>query len=204
MVRLQADDTKPPMTRIEFRRISPNILPNSFGAKPTILYVAGPTYSRIEQQPNPEKSIHQLIVCTEPDIWMINLFNRTGRHLVDPGPTFIAHHNILDREPLQEFSTFEYGKEVEFFRVHNPTTLDVHSLDGQPCNVTEVTISNYRAVLFVRSDTLVPFHLDVFKNGMPFLSVRYLDYQTNLPFVPALFAPPTDIEISEPQEKNAK
>jgi hypothetical protein len=195
---------KPLMTRIEYRNISPKIPADSFGAKPKVLYIAGTTYSRAEEQPDPPEGIHGLIVCAEPDIWMINLIPRTAQHIVDPSPTFIAHHNILDRDAPKEFSSFEFGKEIEFFRSHHATCLEAQSLDGQRCEVSEFKHESYRIRLFVRADTHKPFHLDVFRDDKPFFSIRYLSYQTDLPFDPVLFKPPAGVRIQEAKPSNTK
>ena len=204
VAQLPAAEPKPPMTRIECRNIFPKMPADSFGAKPKILYIAGTTYSRIEEQPDPAEGIHGLIICAEPDIWMVNLFPRTAQHIVDPGPTFITHHDILDRDAPKEFSSLELGKEIEFFRSHHATPLEAQSLDGQRCEASEFTHANYRVVLFVRADTHQPFHLDVFRDGKAFFSIRYLSYQPDLPFDPALFTPPADITITEAKPNHAK
>ncbi|HTE93949.1 MAG TPA: hypothetical protein VK678_10615, partial [Bradyrhizobium sp.] len=194
---LAAAEPKPPMTRIEYRAISPKIPADSFAAKPKIQYIAGTTYSRTEEQPDPPERIHGLIICAEPDIWMVNLIPRTAQHIVDPGPTFITHHNILDRDAPKAFASLEFGKEIEFFRSHHATPLEAQSLDGQRCEVFEFKHESYRIVLFVRPDTHQPFHFDVFRDDKAFFSIRYLIYQTNLPFDPALFKPPAGITITE-------
>jgi hypothetical protein len=197
-------ETGPPMTKIEYRGISPKRLPGSFGAKPVVLYIAGTTYSRTEEQPDPEQGIHGLIVCAEPDIWMINLIGRKGQHIVDPGPTFVTHHNILDRQAPQVFSTLEFGKELEFFQSRHASKLKEQLIEGQSCQVSEFSHENIKVVLFVRSDTGKPFHLDVFKDDQVYFSIRYLNYQTGLPFDPALFTPPGDVTISEARPNNSR
>jgi hypothetical protein len=201
---LNADDAKPPMTRIEYRNISAEIPADSFGAKPKVLYIAGSTYSRTEEQPDPPLGIHGLIIGAEPDVWMINLIPRVGKHLVDPGPTFITHHNILDFKAPKVFSSFEFGKEIQFFSEHKAKALAPQSLDGQACEVSEFRGEQYRLVLFVRTDTHQPFHLDIFRDDKPFFSIRYLSYQTNLPFDASLFKPPAGVTIQEAKPGDSK
>ena len=204
VAQLSAAEPAPPMTRIEYRGISPKTPADSFGAKPKILYIAGTTYSRTEEQPDPAEGIHGLIVIAEPDVWMVNLIPRTAQHIVDPGPTFITHHNILDRNAPKDFSTLEFGKEIEFFQSHHATPLEAQSLDGQRCDVSEFKHASYRIVLFVRADSHKPFHLDVFRDEKAFFSIRYLSYQTELPFDPALFKPPAGVTITEAKPRNNK
>jgi hypothetical protein len=193
-------DPAPPMTRIEYRLIAPTIPAESFGAKPKILYIAGSGYSRTEEQPDPAQGIHGLVICAEPDIWMVNLIPRVGQHVIDPGPTYVVHHNILSATAPKEFATLEFGKEIAFFRGHEASPLEAQVLEGQRCEVSEFRYADFRAVLYVREDTHQPFHLDVFRDARPLISVRYLSYQTGLPFDRALFKPPTGVAFKAPDE----
>lgn len=204
MAQLVAAQPNPPMTRIEFRIISPEIPADSFAAKPKIYYIAGKTYSRAEEQPDPSEHVHELIVCAEPDIWMINLFSHTAQHIVDPGPSFIVHHKIFEQDSPKEFSSLEFGMEVDYFRSHHAAVLKARALDGQRCEVSEFKYQNCRAVLFIRQDTRKPFHLDVFKDGKALFSIRYVSFKTNLAFDPALFKPPTGLTITEAKVNNTK
>jgi len=190
-------EANPSMTKIEYRYISPQIPPNSFGAKSTILYIAGTSYSRSEEQPDPEQGIHGLIVTSGPDVWMINLFDKTGQHIVDPGPTFITHHNIMRLDAPKEFMSLEFGKELSFFHNHNTTKLKEQLLDGQLCEGLEFKYQDYRLVLFVQKVTQKPFQLDIFKNGENIFAIKYISYGTNLPFQATLFHPPANIKITE-------
>src|SRR5438045_7621317 len=68
-----AEPTKPKVIKIVSRFISSEIPPNSFAAKPKTIYIAGDSYSRVEEEPDREHGIHGLIIVSEPDSWMINL-----------------------------------------------------------------------------------------------------------------------------------
>lgn len=194
---LRAAEEKPAMTRIEYRRMSPNIAPDSFPAKPVVLYRAGKTYLRSEEQADEKGGIHELIICAEPDIWMINLIPRTGTHIVDPGPSYDVHHNILPRDAPEFFASFEYGMETDFFRDQHAKQLETRAIDGQKCDVSELSDSGYRLVLFANPDTHLPLHLDIFKEGKPHFSIRYLSYKQAIPFDADLFKPPADVKLTE-------
>ncbi|MES2507049.1 MAG: hypothetical protein V4599_10110 [Verrucomicrobiota bacterium] len=192
-----AAEPEPAMKRIEYRHIVPGMSGDAFGAKPKVLYVAGTTYSRTEELPDPAQGIHGLIIISEPDVWMVNLLSRQGRHMVDPGPTFVVHHNILDRSAPEVFSSLELGKEVEFFRTQKAAPLEAQTVEGKPCLVSEFRHGDYRLVLFVQKQGGEPVHLDIFKEGKSLASVRYLSYQTGLPFDASLFVPPAGVTIRE-------
>ncbi len=189
--------TNPPMTRIVCRFLSPEIQPGSFASKPRTLYIAGTSYSRTEEELDSEQGIHGLVIASEPNVWRINLFDHTGRHIVDPGPTYIVHHRILGQEAPKEFDALEFGKEVAFFRAHQTTPLPARKIDDVRCNASEFKKAPYRIVLYTRSDTHVPWQLEVYKDGKLSFGVRYLSYQTGLAFDPALFRPPTGIRLEE-------
>src|SRR5205807_655404 len=117
------------------------------GAKSKVYYIAGKTYSRVEEQPDPAENVHELIVCAEPDMWVINLLSRTAQHVVDPGPSFVVHHKLLDEGAPKEFSTLEFGEEIGFFRSHHAAALKAQSVDGQRCEASELKHDSFRMVL---------------------------------------------------------
>jgi hypothetical protein len=196
-----AGPARPRVIKIVSRFISPQISPDSFAAKPKTVYIAGDRYSRVEEEPDAAHGIHGLIIISEPDSWMINLLDHSGRHIVDPGPTFIIHHNILGREAPKEFASFEFGKEITFMRTHKAVSLASREIDHQRCEASQFTHGAYRIVLYATSDTRVPFQLEVYKDGKLDFEVRYISYQTDLPFDANLFKPPPGITIIEEPHK---
>src|SRR5215813_14036174 len=84
------------MVRIVTRDATPGIDPQSFPALPKTLYRLGNGRGRVEEMPDPARSVHGLIVVNEPDGWIVNLHDKTGRHLVDPGSSLIFRAPILD------------------------------------------------------------------------------------------------------------
>ena len=192
-----AESAKPSITKIVYRTSAPDIPAESFASKPKTLYIGGETYARIEEEPDPEQRIHGLIVCSEPDIWMINLYEHKGRHIIDPGPTFVAHHNIIGKNAPENLSDLEFGKELDFFNKHQATRLKAQTIEEQHCEALEINQSNYRVVLYLRSDKNLPFKMEIFKDGALNFSIRYLSYETGIPFNASLFRPPEGITISE-------
>lgn len=192
-----AGSPMPPLTRIVHRYIWPKMPADAFVAKPKTLYIGGDKYARVEEEPDPERRLHGLTICSEPDIWMINLAGHRGRHIVDPGPTYVTHHPIIGRDAPEVLRTLEFGKELAFFQQHRATRLEPRIIDGVRCEVSEFTQDSCRVVLCLRPDTHLPFQLDVIKDGKAEFSVRYVSYDTDLPFSAALFKPPADITMTE-------
>ena len=83
-----AEEPPKRMTKMEVVLHSPDAPTGSFAAKPRVFYRAGNRYCRVEETPDPDQGIHGLMIINEPDWWMVNLFSKTARHGVDPGPTF--------------------------------------------------------------------------------------------------------------------
>ena len=191
----------PPLTKIVHRYIWPDGSPDAFAAKPKTLYIGGDKYARVEEEPDPERHIHGLTICSEPDIWMINLEGRRGQHIVDPGPTYVTHHIIIGRDAPGELRALEFGKELAFFLQHHAARLEPRVIDGVRCDASEFTQDSYRVILCLRPDTHRPFQLDVIKDGKAEFSVRYLSYDPEFPFSSALFKPPADITMTEAKAK---
>src|SRR6266446_3793257 len=192
------------MTKIIFRNIRPDIAPDSFAAKPKTLYLVGNKYLRIEEPPNPERSIHNLIIAKEPDMWTINLLDKTARHIIDPGPTFFARLPIISTlkpngqpDPDKEFQDLEFGNEVRFFRLHKARDLGLRKVEETDCNALAIKSGAREVTLLLDPDTSKPVEMDVRKDGKPDFSIRYLSYETDLPFDPSLFEPPQGLKITE-------
>jgi hypothetical protein len=196
-----AEPADPPMTKIVMRFVSAKIDPDSFAAKPKTLFLAGETYARIEEEPDPARGLHGLIVVHEPDIWIINLLDHSGRHQVDPGPSLVVHNPILPPGGPKEFAALEFGKEIDFFRRHKASPAAAREIDGTRCQAMAYTYGDYKLVLFTAADTDVPFQLEVYRDEKLNASVRYLSYERDLPFNPGLFKPPAEIKLIEAPRK---
>jgi hypothetical protein len=72
----------------EVHREDPEIMTGSVLAQPKVMYRAGTKYCRVEEAEDSQNKIHGLFIVDEPDAWMINLYDKLARHVVDPGPTF--------------------------------------------------------------------------------------------------------------------
>lgn len=201
-----AHASEPRMTKIVSRMIGPKVVPGPFQAKPKTLYIADHKYARVEEALDVKHRIHALIITDEPHSWMINLADNTGRHLIDPGPTFVMRTPIIwvakpkgQSDPDKEFRDLEYGNEAEFFRAHQAREISPRNLEGKNYKVFSLKNSTGEVLLLVDPDTGKPYQIDLIKNGKLDFSVRYLSYETNLPFEKSLFEPPKGIKITEGQ-----
>ena len=191
------------MTKMVVRNISPTIAPNSLiGAKPTAIYRAVEKYLRIEEQSDPAQK--NLIITREPESWMINLADKTAKHIVDPGPTFDARLFIFwlpkqpgEPDPDDGFRGLEFGNEALFFRQHDARDLGLRKVDGKECKALVVKTNTREVTLLLDPETQKPVQIESTKDGKPDFAYRYISYETDLPFDPSLFEPPPGLKITE-------
>src|SRR6266404_674209 len=88
-------ETPKTMTKISMRLIEPAQEYGSFAAQPKIIWRVGVKYARIAEAPDFENHVHSLTIINEPDVWMINLTDKSGKHIVDSGPTMEVHLPIF-------------------------------------------------------------------------------------------------------------
>ena len=160
----------------------------------------GDKYGRLEEAPDLNLGIHGLLICNEPDAWMINLMTKTGIHDLDGGPTYVFHAPIMgfkgkSQAEFQAFkalpiSKFEFGREMEFLKTYKAKKISNHY---------ELIIDDYRIELFPKAGTEIPYRLKIFKGKSQISYLQYDEYKTDLPLDLSLFIPPPDIKISERQ-----
>jgi hypothetical protein len=195
-----AHAAEPPMTKIVARMITASVVGDPIPAKPRTIYVAGEKYARLEEEPDAAGGGHKLIVTNEPDCWIINLVDKTGQHTVDPGPTFVFRSPIFwttNGQPERDFEDLEFGAEMRFFGEGRARELKPRDIDGRKCKVLSIKTGPHEAILFLDPKTEKPFHIDLIKFDRLVSSVRYLSYETNLPFDASLFQPPPGIQITQ-------
>jgi hypothetical protein len=97
----------------------PDAPASAFASLPRTLYRLGERYARLEEALDKERNLHLLVVVNEPDVWMVNLADRTGRHAVDDGPPKF-HAPIVDNFASKFWRQFEFGCEEPFMKRSAP------------------------------------------------------------------------------------
>ncbi|MFZ2656066.1 MAG: hypothetical protein WAX69_14135 [Victivallales bacterium] len=169
---------------------------NLSGTKPiNTLYRMGRKYGRVER---PE--LKYLLVVSEPDVWMVNLADKTGEHVVDPGPTFVFKPCILP--PLENglhspsLLDFEFGREHEFMKACNAIK-GGESVEGKQYDSLTVDKDGYSITLLSHAGKDKPFRITANKGKDIAVSLEYLEYESNLEPQMDLFKPPADVKIKE-------
>jgi hypothetical protein len=187
------------MMKIVTRDTSPDVPRASFASLPKTLYRIGQTYARLEEQPDPAQGIHGLIIVAEPKVWMINLFDHTGKMMTDPGPTYIFQASIIppkDQDSKPVLADFEYGMEYEFLRKHGAASSQ-EKIDGTLYDKLSLVLDGYQIVLLSHQGQIKPFRVTVSQNDAILYQCDYDQYLTHLPPQMDLFQPPSQIRMAE-------
>ncbi|MDQ2659158.1 MAG: hypothetical protein M3Y03_01935 [Verrucomicrobiota bacterium] len=195
-----AKESEPPMTKIVTQIFQINLVGDSVSTSPKTLYLAGTKYMRLEEEPDKGAGTQQLVVTNEPDSWAINLADKTGRHVVDEGPKFDIHAPIFWTSSGQvesDFVDLEFGSEMKFFGGGRAAVLEPRKIDGKSYKALSIKTGPHEVILFLDQKTGKPFQIDLHKFGRLVSYVRYLSYQTKLPFKEPLFLPPKDVQLTE-------
>lgn len=203
---LHAEGPPQTMTRILARLQSRDLPQDNFAAQPKVIYRAGSRYGRTEELPDREHAIHGLMIINEPDIWLINLFARAGKHYLDHGPTFDCRMPIfIDgddvksagdlKNPLYEL---EFGQELAYFRRKGAVTQVGPILHGKPTNAYVVMAGDWQLILFTNGQPERPVSVTR-DRGETRETIWYGAYD-ELPFDPKLFTKPEDVKIEEAKQ----
>ena len=158
--------------RIVTRTDDPQLPAEHFARQPKTLYRLGEKYGRMEEKPNPETGLHLLVVVNEPDLWMVNLADKTGQHVVDAGPTFVFHAPVLGDIKSEYWNNFEYGCEVPFMRAAKPVrrtvneagnTVYEHTAEGITASLTASPEDIPRRMTITTDEGSFSFVYDVFE-----------------------------------------
>lgn len=135
----------------------------------------------------------------EPNIWMANLYDGTGKHIVDPGPTFYAKAPIFYGTPglSPKLTDLEYGCEADFIAANAPKPVRSEQVAGTSFDVYRVDGVGDAIEILERSATSIPSFVRYYQQGKLVETIRYDLYVTGLPNDPSLFVPPSSVRYSE-------
>lgn len=185
------------LVHVTITDITPGIDPASFAAQPRNYYRTGSDKMRIEEAIDAANGIHGVIVVAEPNIWMANLYDNTGKHAVDPGPTFFAKAPVFGMMLSGKLAGFELGCEVDFIAMNSLKPLRVERVGGVSHDVYRIEDAADAIEILERSGTNTPAFARYFHQGNLAIIVRYDLYVTNLPNDSSLFLPPPNVRYTE-------
>ena len=203
---LIASDTPKTMTKIEAHLEGPQVMAGSFSAKPKVIYRADSRYCRLEEAQDTENKIHGLLIVNEPDAWMVNLYDKSAQHMVDPGPTFNCKLPIFATVDSKDeagilYQDLQFGSELKFFKKMGAAGQPGPDEGGKKTTQYTIEIGSTRFVMLTikGSDEKTPNERPlavgraVGDKGEVFIYTAY----DEIPFDPKLFAKPESVKISE-------
>jgi hypothetical protein len=191
----RADET---MTRVVFHQTGPGAASGSFAAQSRTIYLYESTMGRVEEIANPVQHRHGLVIANGKDAWIINLWDKTGRHMVDPSPDHTFYAPIIppdkpgDEAPVRDF---ELGRELAFMTAQGVSP-QAATKNGKSYLLYQCAREGYTLRFYVSASSGTPEACEVEKNGQLIVQLIYTSY-VSLPADPALFQPPPGIKISE-------
>jgi len=199
---LFAENPPKMMTKVEVTMHGPDAPDGSFAAKPKVFYRASNGYCRIEEAPDPEHGLHNLMIVNEPDMWMVNLSTKTAQHNIDPGPTFNCHLPIFPHgtpqsmdEETKGIRELEFGRELEFFEGKGASPEEGPVLFKHETTLYKVKVGAVILSLFVAKSPELPIAVSL-RRGDRTDTVLYSQY-ARTEFDSKIFAKPEGVRIED-------
>ena len=185
------------LVKVVYREATLGIDKKSFAAQPKTVWRLGKDFGRLEEMPDPENRIHGLIVVNVRDVWMVNLYDNSGKHIVDTAETsgFVAPI-VVGEELPPAVSAMEFGCEFEYMRARGVKPENIE-IAGKKYRQYRTVEGNFVVKLIVLPDQDVPFGFALLKDGATQVYNQYMEYGTNLDPNPSLFTRPEGIKYSE-------
>jgi hypothetical protein len=194
-----ADCAPEKMVRVETRNVTPGLEAGDFAALPKVLYRLGNGHLRLEEQPDPRMGVQLLFLIDAPDSWSIDLEKKVGEHVVDTAESKTVHAPVFADEGLpKEVAAIEFGCEDAF--VKDPATIHARQETSNGVALKHSVISGpWKATLAYREGAARPHSAVLSKGGKVVMAIRYVSYQTVNEVPNGFFAPPADVQITEPK-----
>ncbi|HET9394389.1 MAG TPA: hypothetical protein VFO29_12810 [Candidatus Rubrimentiphilum sp.] len=179
--------------------VTPGVQAGSFNAQPKSFYRIGSDRMRVEEAVDSVNGIHGVMVTAEPNIWMANLYDNTGKHIVDPGPTFYAKAPIFYGMPgfPAKFDDLEFGCEADFIAANSLTPARTEQIGGSRFDVYRVTSGTEAIEILEQSGTSTPAFARYYHQGTLVMTLHYDVYSTGLANDASLFVAPPGVRYSE-------
>jgi hypothetical protein len=194
-----AECAPPQMVRIETRNVTPGLAAGDFAALPKVMYRLGNGRIRLEEQPDPGMHVQLLFLIDAPNSWSIDLEKKVGEHAVDEAESKTVRAPVFSDEGLpKEVSAIEFGCEDAF--VKDPSTTHGRLQTSSGVALEHSVVSGpWKATLIYREGTPRPHSALLSKDGKVVMAITYVSYHTVAVVPEGFFAPPADVQITEPK-----
>jgi hypothetical protein len=189
----QAADDK--MLYVEYRLAGKRIAADSFDAQTKKVWRIGHKYLRFEDAPNPQTTIHGLIIVAEPDIWIVDRNTNQAQHTVDPGPNYKVHFPLFSSETSEKLRQLEFGQELEYFHDNDAKEMPAQDVDGFRCKVLRLELADREVTLFLKTNE-TPLQISV-KSPEYEYAMRFLRYEPDRKPDKLLFQLPPGVQLKK-------
>jgi hypothetical protein len=183
---------------------TPGLDPQSFDAKPKSLYREGAKHSRLEEQQDDKNMVHGLAVINEPNIWMANLYDRTGRHIVDPDPAQTTQAQVFPDDRISpKILDLEFGCEAAYVAANAPRIDRSETIGSVTLDVHRVTDKTEAVEILTKPGAATPSFARYYRSDKLVWAIRYDLYETGAAPDPDMFTAPKGVKYVETQIKPA-
>ena len=139
------------------------------------------------------------MIINEPDVWLVNLADKTAKHVVDQGPTFNCKLPIFATDPetlKSKIGELEFGRELDFFHSNGAKLVEGPKLESFKANYYKLTFGDSVLTLVERDDIHAPILIGLI-HADKVIQMRYYLWDDRVPFKEDLFAKPVGFKIEE-------
>ena len=128
---------------------------------------------------------------------MANLYDRTGKHILDPGPTYFARAPVFGELLPGKLASLELGCEPAFIAEFAPHPIRQEQIGSARYDVYRVKDGTSAVELLELPGSKAPSFARYFSDGKLRIALRYDLYATDLEENPQLFVRPPGITYEE-------
>jgi hypothetical protein len=188
------------MRKISIRGVEPKPDPSSFEAQPKVTWRAGNRYARVAEAPDPQAHVHGLLIINEPDVWLINLYDKSVKHIVDTGGSSVVHIPVFPpEEKIAGLKELELGRELSFFTKGHAARSHGEVIKGAATERYKMTVGGVTVILWIDVKYKTPVRIALVRSKQT-VTLEYIAYE-DLPFDSSLFRPPPGLRIEHSQQR---
>ncbi len=194
----------PKLVHIVTTEITPSLDPMAFDRLPKNFYREGDKHLRLEEQQDDANKVYGLAVISEPNIWMANLYDGTGRHIVDPNPNAATTAAVFPDDRISpRILDLEFGCEAAFVAAKAPKVDRTETVSGASYAVHRFIDGMEVVEVLFKSGDAAPAFARYYRDGKVVWELRYDLYDVAAAADLDMFTAPKGIKYVETQLKTA-
>ena len=174
---------------------SPGLAPDHFARKPKVFYRVGKDKARLEEQLDPARNVHLLIIVNMPKAWFIDQVSRTAQVVSDERQPSKLYLPVISGETFpRELQDLEYGCEAQFIAHEKTAHERTEAADGLTLEHS-VSSGRWKLTLAMREGSTQPVAARLSKDGKAIAVVEYLGYEILESIPDELFTLPVGVKV---------